>query len=61
MEGAFEDKVQGVLLFLEKTSKREIAEFIVYQNDAVDGLRKNLDSFIKAFREMYNQSLDSDG
>ena len=58
MEGSFEETMQGTLLVVRNTPERELAEFIVFQNDAIDGLRKNLESYTKEFRKMYNKSLD---
>jgi len=59
MEGSFEERVEGTLLFIRNTSEKELAEFIVYQNDAIDGLRKNLEAFTKEFKKLYNKSLNS--
>jgi len=59
MEGSFEERVEGTLPFIRNTSEKELAEFIVYQNDAIDGLRKNLEAFTKEFKKLYNKSLNS--
>jgi hypothetical protein len=55
MEGSFEERVAGTLLFVRNTPELEVATFIVHQNDAIDGLRKNLEGFTKTFKEMYNK------
>lgn len=56
MEVTFEDKVLGTILFINSVSKRELAEFIVNQGEAIDGLTKNNDSFVKAFRKLYSSN-----
>lgn len=56
----FEDKVLGTMVFIDSVTKRELAEFIVHQSNAIDGLGKNLDSYVKEFRKMYNPSVEAD-
>ena len=49
MAGSFKDKVLGTILFIRSTPEKELAEFIVRLTDAVEGLNKNNQSFVKAF------------
>jgi len=56
MEGSFEEKVLGTLMFIRKTSERELAELIVRQSAAIDGLSKNNSTFIKTFHEIYKKT-----
>jgi len=48
----FENKVLAMLKFMELISKRELAEFMVNQQKAIDGLTQNNESFSRAFRKM---------
>lgn len=45
----------GTLLFIERVSNHELAEFIVRQSEAIEGLGKNLDSYIKEFRKIHEK------
>jgi hypothetical protein len=44
-----EEKITATKMFMELHSADEIAEFIINQNDAIDGLRKNNDSFRESY------------
>jgi len=57
MEGTFEDAVVGTILFIRSVSERELAEFIVHQTDAIEGLTKNNKSFIKVYKDLQNKKL----
>lgn len=48
-----EEKIEGTILFIRHTPERELAEFIVLQSEAIEGLSRNNNSYIKAFRELY--------
>jgi len=60
MEGSDEEKILGIIMFIRSVTERELAEFIINQSDAIDGLSKNNRSFVKAFHKMYNKSLNTD-
>jgi len=49
MAGSFKDRIMGTILFIRSTPEKELAEFIVRLTDAVEGLNKNNNSFVKAF------------
>ncbi len=57
MEGSDEEKILGTIMFIRSLTERELAEFIVNQNNAIDGLNKNNISFVNAFHKMYNAQL----
>lgn len=45
-----EDKFLGTLAFVNHVGLEEAARFIINLQNAVDGLQKNNESFVKAFR-----------
>ena len=53
--GTFEDQIKGTLIFIESLSKRKLAEFIVHQNEAIEGLTKNNKSFVLSFKKQNKQ------
>lgn len=50
--GTFEDQVNGTLKFIDALSRRQLAEFIVHQNEAIEGLTKNNKSFVLSFKKI---------
>ena len=47
-----EQAVIGTMLFVQSKSTRELAEFILFLQGAVDGLTKNNKSFVDSYRKM---------
>jgi len=47
-----EDEIQGAIMFIGMKSVREIAEFIVSLNEALDGLQKNNEDIKLAYRKL---------
>jgi len=47
----FNGKVEGTIKFINISTAREVAEFIVHQTQAIDGLMKNNESFVRAFHK----------
>ena len=58
------DRVEAAKLFISKLTENELAEFIVCQEDAINGLTKNNRKFAEAFRGHVKATpppADSDG
>lgn len=49
-ELSFEEKVQGTLRFMRSKDERGLAEFIVFQSNAIDGLTKHNEELGAAYR-----------
>lgn len=50
-ELSFEEKVQGTLRFMRSKDERGLAEFIVFQSNAIDGLTKHNEELGAAYNK----------
>ncbi len=44
-----EEEINGAIAFIRSISVRDLAEYIISQNKAIEGLTENNKTFIKAF------------
>ena len=54
-EFTFKERCAGCRLFIRHVSEEELVEFMAHQQEAIDGLTKNNESFSKAYVEMYKR------
>lgn len=49
-ELSFNEKVEATIKFMQLVGNEETAKYIVHQQEAIDGLTANNQSFINSFR-----------
>ena len=54
MSETFEDRVLGTIKFIRSVSEKELAEFIVHQSNAIEGLTQNIRAWAKVYSELPN-------
>jgi len=49
------DRVEGTEIFVGTKTTKEIAEFIAYQNEAINGLTRHNEEFVQTFRKLHKE------
>ena len=50
-----EEKIRIMEIFIKRHTVKEIARFIVNQDEAIEGQRENMQSFREEFKKLYRE------